>query len=257
MRHEGAATEALATPRYRCWKLGPPPCCPSASANTRPIGWPLRSKPSATANARPLSEKNWKLLGNDSRTFSSRSTDCADRSCARRTSWDLSPDRLRQAVSVSLRLANAPAIKAEAEADKNRPATYNFPADASALAGDPSWATALDLLRQPRDRGETIADWRVRAKIRPVTFDDPDDLADKAVQLHLEHRIVQRLLARFTSQGLLHLDLSRGCLASTAGGDVRAILLGRLSLFGPAAARLHEEIIPVTARWSEPSLRRV
>ena len=113
----------------------------------------------------------------------------------------LSPDRLRQAVSVSLRLANAPAIKAEAEADKNRPATYNFPADASALAGDPSWATALDLLRQPRDRGETIADWRVRAKIRPITFDDPDDLADKAVQLHLEHRIVQRLLARFHQPG--------------------------------------------------------
>ena len=168
----------------------------------------------------------------------------------------LSPDRLRQAVSVSLRLANAPPIHAEADADKDRPATYNFPADAPALAGDPSWATALDLLREPRERGETVADWRARAKIRPITFDDPDELGDKAVQLHLEHRVVQRLLARFTSQGLLHLDLSRGCLASTAGGDVRAILLGRLSLFGPSAARLHEEIIPVTARWAEPSIRR-
>jgi hypothetical protein len=176
--------------------------------------------------------------------------------CRSEDAVGLSPDRLRQAVSVSLRLANAPAIQAKAEAGKNRPATFRFPSDSFALAGDPSWAPALDLLRQPRERGETVADWRARAKIRPVTFDDPDELADKAVQLHLEHRVVQRLLARFTCQGLLHLDLSRGCLAITAGGEVRAVLLGRLSLFGPAAARLHEEIIPVTARWAEPSIHR-
>lgn len=36
---------------------------------------------------------------------------------------------------------------------------------------------------------------------------------------------------------------------------MRTILLARLSLFGPRAARLHEEIITVTARWSEPSIR--
>jgi hypothetical protein len=29
------------------------------------------------------------------------------------------------------------------------------------------------------------------------------------------------------------------------------VLVGRLALFGPAAARLHEEILPVTAFWSE------
>jgi hypothetical protein len=28
-------------------------------------------------------------------------------------------------------------------------------------------------------------------------------------------------------------------------------LIGRLALFGPAAARLHEEILPVTAFWNE------
>ena len=31
----------------------------------------------------------------------------------------------------------------------------------------------------------------------------------------------------------------------------RVVLIGRLSLYGDAAARLHEEIIPVTAIWSE------
>jgi len=167
----------------------------------------------------------------------------------------LSEDKLRQAVSVSLHLASAPAIQPDWEATTEHPATFRFPADAPVLAGDHTWAAALDLLREPRERGETVSDWRARAKIRPVTFDDPGELADAAVQLHLEHRVVQRLLARFTSQGMLHLDLSRCCLASTAGGDVRTILLGRLSLFGPRAARLHEEIISVTARWSEPSIR--
>ena len=33
------------------------------------------------------------------------------------------------------------------------------------------------------------------------------------VHLHLEHRVVQRLLGRFTAQGFVHHDLSRACLA--------------------------------------------
>jgi parvulin-like peptidyl-prolyl isomerase len=34
------------------------------------------------------------------------------------------------------------------------------------------------------------------------------------------------------------------------------ILLGRLALYGPGAARLHEEIIPVTARWTDSVIRK-
>jgi hypothetical protein len=34
------------------------------------------------------------------------------------------------------------------------------------------------------------------------------------------------------------------------------ILLGRLSLYGRGAERLHEELVPITARWVEPSQRR-
>ena len=33
------------------------------------------------------------------------------------------------------------------------------------------------------------------------------------------------------------------------------ILFGRLSLYGRGAERLHEELVPVAARWLEPSLR--
>jgi hypothetical protein len=34
------------------------------------------------------------------------------------------------------------------------------------------------------------------------------------------------------------------------------ILLGRLCLYGAGAARLHEELIPVTARWTDPQRRK-
>ncbi len=34
------------------------------------------------------------------------------------------------------------------------------------------------------------------------------------------------------------------------------LLLGRLSLYGKGAERLHEEVVPVTARWVEPSQRK-
>ena len=36
----------------------------------------------------------------------------------------------------------------------------------------------------------------------------------------------------------------------------RVALLGRLAVYGPRAARLHEEIVPVTARWIAPERRR-
>ena len=75
---------------------------------------------------------------------------------------------------------------------------------------------------------------------------------DDVVHLHLEHRVVQRLLGRFTAQGFVHHDLSRACLAQTTDAIPRVVLLGRLCLYGPGAARLHEELIPVTARWTDP-----
>ena len=41
----------------------------------------------------------------------------------------------------------------------------------------------------------------------------------------------------------------------TADSVTRVVLLGRLSLYGRGAERLHEEIISVTARWSYPDIR--
>ena len=79
---------------------------------------------------------------------------------------------------------------------------------------------------------------------------------DSVVHLHLEHRVVRRLLGRFVAQGFVYHDLSRACLAQTSDAIPRVILLGRLCLYGPGAARLHEDLIPITARWTDPKVRK-
>ena len=74
--------------------------------------------------------------------------------------------------------------------------------------------------------------------------------------MHLEHRISQRLLGRFLSQGFMYNDLSRACLAQTKGSLPLVYLLGRLCLYGHQATRLHEDVIAVCAEWIRPDARR-
>lgn len=87
-------------------------------------------------------------------------------------------------------------------------------------------------------------------------FVAPETVTDEVVHLHLEHRVVQRLLGRFSAQGFVLNDLSRACLAQSADPIPRVALIGRLCLYGTGAARLHEELIQVSARWLDPSLRK-
>ena len=165
----------------------------------------------------------------------------------------LTPIKLRQALSMSLKLAGAARIKEVASNDKSLP-RYSFPA--LDLASRPDWTATLDTLRARKRRGETFGEWRSRAPIREITFEDPGILGENAVQLHLEHRVVKRLLGRFTSQGMIHFDLSKACLTAASDAIPRVVLLGRLAIYGPSAARLHEEIVPITARWIDPNVRQ-
>ena len=45
--------------------------------------------------------------------------------------------------------------------------------------------------------------------------------------------------------------LSRVSVIHGPGAQPRVVLMGRLAVYGAGAARLHEEIIPVTAIWTE------
>ncbi len=163
------------------------------------------------------------------------------------------PEPFRDALSCSLNLLGADPLKESL--DEQGKTVWTFPTLVGPTAADPSWAATLDSLRSPMQTNQKLADWRREAPIRPVIFEDAGVLTEDTVHLHLEQRVVQRLLARFRSQGFIYHDLSRACLAQAADSIPRVILLGRLSLYGRGAERLHEELVPLAARWLEPSRR--
>lgn len=167
------------------------------------------------------------------------------------TGFEAAP--FRDALSCSLELVGAEPLIESTEGDGRR--VWTFPALDRSAGADPSWAATLDTLRTPRKQNQKLADWRREAPIRPVVFRDAGVLTEETVHLHLEQRVAQRLLARFRSQGFIHHDLSRACLAQAADSIPRVLLLGRLALYGQSAERLHEELVPLAARWIEPSRR--
>ena len=164
------------------------------------------------------------------------------------------PDPFRDALSCALELLDAPPL-AEGRGPAGR-TVWTFPPLDRRAATDPSWTATLDTLRAPRRIDQKLADWRRDAPIRPVVFDDAGELSEDTVHLHLEQRVAQRLLARFRAQGFVHHDLSRACLVQAKDAIPRVVLLGRLCLFGRRAERLHEELVPVAAQWTDPARRR-
>jgi len=170
----------------------------------------------------------------------------------------LDKEHFRSAISCALELIGAEPLKPAHDDDdrgEKQPRSL-FPALDRREGADPTWADTMDTLRVPRARDQKPWEWRRVSPIRAVVFDDPGTMDDEVVHLHLEQRVVQRLLGRFTAQGFVHHDLSRACLTQTSDAIPRIVLLGRLCLYGPSAARLHEELIPVTARWVDPQLRK-
>ena len=167
---------------------------------------------------------------------------------------EFSSGRLRNALSCALSMLDSEPLEA-CNGPGGKPAWKVPPLDRRATT-DSSWALTMDSLRAPRKKGEKFTDWRKTAAIRPIVFKDPEVLSNEVVHVHLEQRLAQRLLARFRSQGFVYHDLSRACLVQSQDSLPRVLLLARLLLFGRRAERLHEELIPVAARWREPNLRK-
>ncbi|MBD2090660.1 DEAD/DEAH box helicase [Microcoleus sp. FACHB-1515] len=164
----------------------------------------------------------------------------------------------RDTLSVALQIMGAEPLKpidAAKAVDDGERSEWTIPAIDQQAGADPTWATTLDTLRSPRPKNQKLWEWRKEAPIRPVVFRDPGSLDGQVVHLHLEHRIVQRLLGRFLSQGFLHDELSRACVCRTDDPIPRVIILGRLSLYGDRASRLHDEIVSVAAEWIDPTAR--
>lgn len=160
---------------------------------------------------------------------------------ASRKVLEVSPEALRDVVSIGLQLAGTPGLIEDGAHDgKSR---FRLP------PLDRSWDVTLDSLRPPRPRHESFYDWRKRPPL-PVTFSPIARLTSDIEQLHLAHPFTKRILDRFLAQGFSAHDLRRiTAVMDPNAGEARAIGYARLTLFGPGAARLHDEIIAVAASW--------
>ncbi|XXY48856.1 DISARM system SNF2-like helicase DrmD [Sorangium sp. So ce269] len=157
---------------------------------------------------------------------------------------DFREELLRDAIDVGLELAGAAPLAALPEKVEGQRAFGLPPLPAS-------WDRTLDSLRRPRHRDEPEWEWR-KLPPQPVVFKALDRMGEDRVHLHLEHPFVQRILSRFLAQGFGAQDLSRVTVVpDDRSGEPRVIAFGRLSLFGPGAARLHDELIAVAAPFRE------
>ncbi|MBX3270370.1 MAG: DISARM system SNF2-like helicase DrmD [Sandaracinaceae bacterium] len=157
-----------------------------------------------------------------------------------RAVMEFDPALLRDAIDVGLELAGAKPLATAAEGR-----CFALPALPE------SWEPTLDTLRPARGRDEPFYEWRRRAPM-PVVFEPPAKMNDALVHLHLSHPFVQRITQRFLAQGYGAHDLGRVTIVKNRHDSLtRVIAFGRLSLFGAGAARLHDRLLSVGARWIE------
>jgi len=160
---------------------------------------------------------------------------------ASRRALEVSPDSLRHVVDVGLKLSGTTGL-IEDGVHEGKP-RFRLP------QLDRSWDVTLDTLRPPRPRTESFYDWRRRPPL-PVTFSPVARLTDDVEQLHLAHPMTRRILDRFLAQGFSAHDLRRvSAVIDPEAGQAYALGYARLTLFGPGAARLHDEIVAVAAPW--------
>jgi hypothetical protein len=162
-----------------------------------------------------------------------------------RKAIEFSPELLHDAIDVGLELAGARPLGPVELPEIQGQQVFRLPELPE------SWQSTLDSLRAPRERGQDWFEWR-RSPPQPVVFQPLERMGDDRVHLHLEHPFVQRILSRFRAQGFGAHDLSRVTVIPSSDDSIaRVIVFGRLSLFGPGAARLHDRLVSVAAQWLE------
>jgi hypothetical protein len=160
------------------------------------------------------------------------------------------PDALREVIDIGLGFLGAPPLTAIDIVDDHHTKLTAWGLPPLPL----DWQGTLDTLRPPRPQGMAPWEWRRQCTPLPVVFRPAPRLTSPVVHLHLEHPFVRRILSRFRAQGFAAHDLSRASLFGTPHERTpHVVALGRVSLFGPGASRLHDELIAVSAPWLEGS----
>jgi len=153
---------------------------------------------------------------------------------------DFRRELLRDAIDVGLELAGIPPLQ-----PTGADGVFALP------EMPPSWSRTVDHLRPPKPRDQEWWEWRKQPPM-PVVFEPPPKMNSALVHLHLSHPFVQRVLGRFVAQGYSAHDLSRVTVVKNPRDAlVRVIAFGRLCLYGSGAARLHDRLLSVAARWIE------
>lgn len=157
---------------------------------------------------------------------------------------DFDPALLRDALDVGFELAGSTRLERQTVTEEGKTfEAWKIPALPE------SWSRTLDSVRPRREKDEAPWEWRKRP-LSPVVFEAPPGVSSKLAHLHLSHPIVQRVLQRYLAQGFSASDLSRVTVVKSKRDSVaRVIVFGRLSLFGAGAARLHDEVVSVSAKW--------
>jgi hypothetical protein len=161
-----------------------------------------------------------------------------------RAVMDFDPALLRDALDVGFELAGSTRLEPQTVTEEGKALeAWKVPALPE------SWSRTLDSIRPRREKDEAPWEWRKRP-LSPVVFEAPPGVSSKLAHLHLSHPVVQRVLQRYLAQGFSANDLSRVTVVKSRRDAVaRVIVFGRLSLFGAGAARLHDEVVSVSAKW--------
>ena len=158
-----------------------------------------------------------------------------------RKNIEYKPNHLYNVVHLGLQMFNSKQEGLVPIIPTTTPLSWNIPNEM-----DSSWAPVLDGMRE--DRTEDMKPWQ-KPPIKPIAFEAADKLDANTIQLHLGHPLVMRLLNRFRSQGFSAHDLSRVTLLENKKDSIRRVIaFGRLTIFGPNAVRLHEEMLMVSGR---------
>lgn len=160
----------------------------------------------------------------------------------------LKPERLHDVVNLGLALAGAPPLQLR----PNSEGSYDVPPLDELPGADATWRDIMDTLRAPRTRKMPEWEWRTKNPPRPISFEPATTLASETVHLHLSHKLTQRVLAQFRTQAFGEERLSRVTVVfDPTYKRNRVLCIGRLSLYGSGASRLHEELLITAAIWVE------
>jgi len=198
--------------------------------------------------ATPIVEREVESIRPDNDRLSRELESAAD--CYERSREFFAPDAdgLRETLSMALALAGAGNDGRFEISDASRDPDHPDESTHYTLPSlPPDWAKTLDTLRPARPQDVAPWEWRNNTPPKPVVFEPLQRMTDEVVQLHLEHPVVRRALARFTAQGYAAHDLHRATLVRYRGTHERVVIVARMSLFGRGASRLHDGLLHLVA----------